>query len=77
VKVDSPVGNFPFEPQRLRVEDRRLLLEGEMGAWPATVEIEPHDVLTLARLDGVRRGLLLAGALGALAMLRRVGRRAG
>jgi hypothetical protein len=77
MKVDSPVGNFPFEPQRIRLEDGHLLLEGEMGAWPAKVEIEPRDVLALARLEGVRRGLQVTAALGVFAVLRRVGRHAG
>jgi hypothetical protein len=68
------VGNFPFEPQRIRFESGHLLLEGEMGAWPAKVEIEPRDIVALARLDGVRRGLQVTAALGALAVLRRVSR---
>jgi hypothetical protein len=77
VKVNSPVGNFPFEPERIRLEGGHLLLEGTMGAWPAKVEIEPRDVLALARLEGVRRGMQVTAALGAFAVLRRVGRHDG
>lgn len=50
MKVSSPVGEFPFEAKRLRVERGRMVMEGSMGAWPAKVEIEPKDLLMMARL---------------------------
>ncbi len=50
MKVSSPVGDFPFEARRLVIKDGRNVLEGAMGAWPARVEIEPKDVVSLARL---------------------------
>lgn len=50
MKVSSPVGEFPFEARRVTVRHGRLVLEGAMGAWPARVEMEPHDIVKLARL---------------------------
>lgn len=50
MKVSSPVGDFPFEARRLTVKNGRLVLEGAMGAWPAKVEMEPGDVVRMARL---------------------------
>jgi hypothetical protein len=72
VKVSSPVGTFPFEPERIRVSGGHLELQGRMGAWPAKVEIAPADVLAFARL--APSGLLLsvaAAALGGTTLLRR------
>jgi hypothetical protein len=67
MKVSSPVGDFPFEAKRLRLKDGRIVLEGAMGAWPAKVEMEPKDVVRLARLVPwpviAVTGLALMGAL--------------
>lgn len=75
MKVSSPVGEFPFEPDRLLLEGGRLKLEGHMGAWPAHVEIRPSDALRVARLAAPA---LLTPALGGLivaSVLRRRSRR--
>ena len=56
MKVTSPVGTFPFEPQRLELDQRRLRIEGAMGAWPAHVELEPGDARKILRV--LARGLL-------------------
>jgi hypothetical protein len=50
MKVSSPVGDFPFEAKRLTLRNRRMVLEGAMGAWPAKVELEPKDIVGLVRL---------------------------
>ena len=50
MKVTSPVGDFPFTPRRLRIDGTSIVLEGAMGAWPATVRIELKDVPALLRL---------------------------
>ena len=52
MKVSSPVGDFPFEPLRVTVKPRHLTLEGQVGAWPARVEFEPKDVVSLAKAAG-------------------------
>ena len=50
MKVSSPVGDFPFEADRLSLEDGNLVVHGSMGAWPARVEVGPQDVPRLVRL---------------------------
>jgi hypothetical protein len=50
MKVSSPVGEFPFEPTRLEVDDSGLVVHGLMGAWPATVRVERSDLPVLVRL---------------------------
>jgi len=45
--IKSPVGRFPFSVTGLRFRSRKLVLEGRMGTWPATVEVDPAEVPTL------------------------------
>jgi hypothetical protein len=61
MKVSSPVGDFPFEPRRVRSGHHSLVVEGSMGAWPARVEVGLGDVPAIVRLVP---GLLLATAVG-------------
>ena len=67
MKVSSPVGDFPFEAKRITLKNGRMVLEGAMGAWPAKVEMEPKDVVQVARLVPwqvmVVTGLAVLGAL--------------
>jgi hypothetical protein len=71
MKVDSPVGRFPYEPERLRLSRAGLTIEGRMGAWPAQVEVEPGDLLAAARvLSGPLTAV--AGAAAAALVLRRL-----
>ncbi len=77
MKVSSPVGDFPFEPQRLRVGPGHLTLEGQVGAWPARVELEPRDLITLARIAGARAALPVLAAVALFTGLRRWSNRAG
>lgn len=67
MKVTSPVGDFPFEPRALRFDGTSVVLEGDMGAWPATVTIDVHDLPRLVRL--VPKPVLLALALGGVVVL--------
>lgn len=73
MKVDSPVGRFPFEPERVSLRNRNVVLEGRMGAWPTAVELEAADALRLARV--LARPLALATAAVAAAALVRRARR--
>ena len=50
MKVNSPVGEFPFRVKDVSLKDGRLNLEGSMGAWPARVLIDRSDVPSLLRL---------------------------
>jgi hypothetical protein len=79
MKVSSPVGEFPFDADRLRIEGTRVALEGRMGAWPARVEMGPADALRIARLALPRiaapaLGLVLVSSLVGRRRRRRVGR---
>ena len=69
MKVSSPVGDFPFEARRLRAERGALVVEGAMGAWPATIRVSPSDAPMLLRL--VPRPLLVGGAVVAASMVAR------
>ncbi len=74
MKVSSPVGEFPFEPRRLKLKDGHLVLEGSMGAWPAKVEMELGDLVRIARL--VPWPVLAVGAVAVIGLLGRPRRRA-
>ena len=71
MKVSSPVGDFPFEPVRLKVGPGHLTLEGEVRAWPARVEFAPGDVVSLARAAGARAAVPALAAVVLLAIARR------
>lgn len=71
MKVSSPVGEFPFDAERLRIDGLSVRLEGRMGAWPAHVQIEASDAVRFLRLAGP----LLAGPLIGVAVLGAVTRR--
>jgi hypothetical protein len=75
MKVSSPVGDFPFEPLQLTVKPGHLTLEGQVGAWPARVEFEPKDVVTLARAAGPWGAVLPFAAVVLIAAARRWTRR--
>jgi hypothetical protein len=70
MKVSSPVGDFPFEADKLSLEGGNLVVRGSMGAWPARVEIGPEDVPRLVRLIPAPVlavvGVLLIGVLARL-----------
>lgn len=69
MKVSSPVGDFPFEPRTLRYEDGGLVVEGAMGAWPATIRVEPADVPVIMRLIP-RPVMAAAGGIAVLLLAR-------
>jgi hypothetical protein len=75
MKVSSPVGDFPFEPLQVTVKPGHLTLEGQVGAWPARVEFEPKDVVTLARAAGPWGAVLPLAAVVLIATARRWTRR--
>lgn len=67
MKVSSPVGEFPFEPTRLELDDSGLVVHGLMGAWPATVRVERSDLPMLIRLispPALAILILVAGIVG-------------
>ena len=72
MKVSSPVGEFPFEPKRIELEDGGLVVHGSMGAWPATVRVDPADIPSLLR---VVPWPIWAALLAAVVVLRGLARR--
>jgi hypothetical protein len=66
MRVSSPVGNLPFKARRLRWREGCVVIEGEMGAWPAKISITLADVPDLVVL---LRYPLLALAVLLLALL--------
>jgi hypothetical protein len=50
VKVTSPVGDFPFRATRVRRDGASIVIEGAMGAWPASVQVGVSDAPMLLRL---------------------------
>jgi hypothetical protein len=79
MKVSSPVGDFPFEPLRLKVGPGHLTLEGQVGAWPARVEFAPGDLVSLALVSLARAagGRAAVPALAAAVVLTLAVRRIG
>jgi hypothetical protein len=75
MKVSSPIGDLPFEPQRLSVRGTALEVEGVMGAWPARVQVTAADLPALARLVA-KPALIILPALAVVAITSRL-RRAG
>ena len=71
MKVSSPVGDFPFEAEEIRIERGNLVVRGSMGAWPARVEIGVEDVPKLVRLIP-GPVLVIAGAIALLLLGRLV-----
>jgi hypothetical protein len=74
MKVSSPVGDFPFTPTSLRYETGELVVEGAMGAWPATIRVGPGDIPGIVRLFP-RPVLAGIGVFAVLLVLRRLVRR--
>lgn len=50
MRISSPVGVYPFTPERLTLHWRGFRLEGAMGAWPATIESSYRDAAALIAL---------------------------
>ncbi|MGV0812560.1 hypothetical protein ABQF34_11430 [Mycolicibacterium boenickei] len=63
MKVTSPVGEFPYTFERIRIEGTHIVAEGRMGTWPARIEAGVSDIpLT------IRSGVLAAAAGAVLAI---------
>jgi hypothetical protein len=77
MKVSSPVGDFPFKPERIEFKGGRLVVVGSMGAWPARVEIGLEDIAQLVRLSPpavlATAGVLALGVIRLVAGSRRSG----
>ena len=71
MKVSSPVGDFPYTPTSIRYEAGEFVVEGAMGAWPATIRVGMGDAPAIAQL--VPRPLLAGiGVVVSVLLLRRL-----
>jgi hypothetical protein len=72
--INSPVGRFPFAITSVRRRGRIVVLSGEMGNWPTSVEITTADVPAVMR---VLRPVLLpvAAVIGVAGLVWLRGRR--
>jgi hypothetical protein len=59
MKVSSPIGELPFTPKALRLRKKAFELDGEMGAWPAKVEISFSDLPALLKVMAWLIGLIV------------------
>jgi hypothetical protein len=66
MKVTSPVGEFPYTFERVRLEGAHLVAEGRMGTWPARIEVGLADIPPAVRIGALATaaGALLATAIG-------------
>ena len=50
MKVTSPVGEYEYRVNRVRLErGGRIVVHGNLGVWDTTMEIEPSDWKALGR----------------------------
>ncbi|MDV3125875.1 hypothetical protein M1247_13180 [Mycobacterium sp. 21AC1] len=66
MKVTSPVGEFPYTFERIRIEGTHLVAEGRMGTWPARIEVGVADIPPAIRIGALAAaaGGLLTAAIG-------------
>jgi len=65
MKVRSPIGDYPYVARKLGFRRGRLVVEGALGVWETTFEVEPRDWLELGRRLAVPIGA--AAAIGIVA----------
>jgi hypothetical protein len=53
MKVTSPVGEFPYTFERIRIEGTHIVAEGRMGTWPARIEVGVGDIPAPIRIGAV------------------------
>lgn len=69
MRVRSPIGDLPFSITAVRVEDRELVIDGELGAWRSQINVSASDVPMIAR--ALRKPLMIAAAVGVVAVAAR------
>ena len=63
MKVTSPVGDYEYRVQSVRLDGARIVVAGNLGVWDTTMEIEPGDWLRLARRLAAPTASVAAAAL--------------
>jgi hypothetical protein len=49
VKISSPIGEYEYRVERLRLHDRRLEVQGSLGQWETTTILDGGDLRKLLR----------------------------
>ena len=63
MRVRSPIGDLPFAVQAaIRVEQRQLVIDGELGAWRSQIDVAASDIPMLAR--ALKKPMFVAAAAG-------------
>jgi hypothetical protein len=63
MKVTSPVGEYEYRVQSVRLDRGRIVVAGNLGVWDTTMQIEPGDWLRLARRLAPPAAAVAAAAL--------------
>jgi hypothetical protein len=63
MKVSSPVGQFPFTLEHMRIDERELVMAGRIGAWPSEIRLSARDIAEAARIAVFSLAAGLAGRL--------------
>ena len=50
MEIKSPAGEFGFDIETARIEDREIVLGGKMGVWEAETHVSQDDFLKLLGL---------------------------
>jgi hypothetical protein len=66
MRVRSPIGDLPFAVTAIRVEQRQLVIDGELGAWRSQINVAASDIPMLAR--ALKKPMFVAGAVGLAAL---------
>jgi hypothetical protein len=69
MRVTSPIGDYPYEIRKIRARGGRLVVEGGLGMWDTTFEIEPGDWVALARRAAAPLALAAGAVLATRALL--------
>jgi hypothetical protein len=70
MKITSPVGEYEYRVQSVRLDGGRIVVAGNLGVWDTTMEIEPGDWLKLARRLAAPAAALTAATFALRAALR-------
>lgn len=69
MKISSPIGDYDYRIERVKLRRGRLEVLGRLGEWETTTILEPADVLNVLRKMAIP--LILGGSLLAVTRRRR------
>lgn len=63
MKVSTPIGEYPFTLERVKLRRNKLVIHGRMGVWPADIEVGGSDVSRFTWIGMGAAGALTTGLL--------------